>query len=630
MNKLITAIQRCSIILCSLFIMTACEDYLDKTDESIISEDEAFKNFNNFQGYTEELYHCIPDFTNAYWTNSWNWGDDEIQSTARNFHFVCKIDDGNFWGWQSEFDGWGAGWMNHPNAATDDDRFNKDLWNMGWYGIRKANLGLANMEKMTDATLEERNLVKGQLLFFRAWFHFQFMQYFGGLPYIDMVIPSSGESMAMERLSYQACAEKAAQDFREAADLLPTDWDLTTVGANTLGKNDLRINKIMALGYLGKNLLWAGSPLMNQESTGSSTYNADLCKRAADAFAELLQLCENGEAPYALLPFEDYHENFYTTGQGWQIPGGSEAIFRGPYYGANGSNWGTSKQYQPAPVLADGDVKFLPTANYVDNYGMANGLPIQDITQADAESGYDPEYPWKDRDPRFYNDIVYDGVKCVKGSMPEDVAGDRYANLYSGGSYRNIGTGSRTGYLLYKFIPITANKYDDGYGWGNNLNIHIPWMRLSDVYLMYAEAAAQGYGSSAGQSPGYARTAVDAINAVRDRAGVGHVAAKFLGSLDDFMGEVRRERAVELAFERHRFNDLRRWLLLIEKPYTLKKSVEFDRASVINTDDPSQNRVMNIREEVILERNFSSKHYWLPLKNSDVNLYAEFPQNPGW
>jgi hypothetical protein len=184
--------------------------------------------------------------------------------------------------------------------------------------------------------------------------------------------------------------------------------------------------------------------------------------------------------------------------------------------------------------------------------------------------------------------------------------------------------------MLYKFIPITANKYDEGYGYGNSLNIHLPWMRLSDVYLMYAEAAAQAYGSPAGQVSGYSKTAVDAINFVRDRAGVGHVADEFLGSLDAFMSEVRRERAVELAFERHRFNDLRRWLLLTESPYTLKKSVEFDRAGELNTDDPSQNRVLNLREEVILERNFSSKHYWLPLKNVDVNMYLEFSQNPGW
>ena len=80
----------------------------------------------------------------------------------------------------------------------------------------------------------------------------------------------------------------------------------------------------------------------------------------------------------------------------------------------------------------------------------------------------------------------------------------------------------------------------------------------------------------------------------------------------------------------HRFNDLRRWLLLAESPYTLKTSVEFDRAGELNTDDPSQNRVLNLREEVILERNYSSKHYWLPLKNVDVNMYMELNQNPGW
>jgi starch-binding outer membrane protein, SusD/RagB family len=58
--------------------------------------------------------------------------------------------------------------------------------------------------------------------------------------------------------------------------------------------------------------------------------------------------------------------------------------------------------------------------------------------------------------------------------------------------------------------------------------------------------------------------------------------------------------------------------LLIERPYTIKTSVEFDRAGVFNDEDPTENRVVNLREQVILERNFSEKHYWLPLKISDV------------
>ncbi|GAA4917858.1 RagB/SusD family nutrient uptake outer membrane protein [Mucilaginibacter defluvii] len=614
----------------------SCKKYLDKSPESIVSEKTAFKDFTNFQGYTEELYNCIPDFTNRYWTNSWNWGDDEIQSSALNFHFVNKIDNGDFWGWQREFDGWGAGWMDVNNANTNDDRFTKGLWPLAWYGIRKANLGLENMNLLTNATDEERNLIKGQLLFFRGWFHFQLMQYFGGLPYIDKVLPAD-QDLRSPRLKYQECAEKAAADFREAADLLPLNWDNTGPGGRTPGKNQLRIDKTMALGYLGKNYLWAGSPLMNYESTGSRTYNVELCKKAAAAFAELLKLSESGQTPYKLLPFDRYYTNFYTFGQNWQMPGGGgsdglEAIFRGPYWDAHGSTYGTAKQYTPGPTIEEGNVVFAPTANYINNYGMKNGLPITNSAQADAESGYDPQYPWRNRDPRFYNDIVFDGIKLVKGSLPSTVPEfNRYANLFTGGSSRDERVGSRTGYLLYKFTPITSNKFDQGYAYGQNLNIKVPYMRLADIYLMYAEAVTAGYSSPSAKDPSYAKSAVDAINVIRDRAGVGHVAARFLGSADEFMKEVRRERAVELSFEGHRFTDLRRWLQLIELPYTLKTAIEFDRAAPLDpSKDPKDSRVVNFRERTILQRPFSEKHYWLPLKRADVSMYAEFKQNPGW
>lgn len=618
-------------LVCSLsFGVTSCSDFLDRDPQSLVSDKDAFKNFVNFQGFTEELYHTIPDFTNGYWTNSFNWGEDEIQSTAQNFHFGVKIDNGDFWGWQRNFDGWQAGWMDRNNNVTNDDRFAKSLWGLGWYGIRKANLGLANLDKLTDATQEEKDLIKGQLLFFRGWYHFMFMQYFGGLPYIDKVLPGD-EKLTLPRLKYSECADKAAADFRAAANLLPTDWDNTTAGKRTLGKNQLRINKIMALGYLGKNYLWAGSPLMNQVSGGSTAYNADYCKKAAEAFGELLTLTESGAAPHKLIPFAQYYTNFYTTGQNWQIPGGTEAIFRGPYYGANNSNWGTSKQYSPL-IISEGDVKFLPTSNYVNNYGMANGMPIKDITKADSESGYNPEFPWKGRDPRFYNDIVFDGVRMVAGSIPNAAeTNNRNANLHTGGSYRDIATGSRTGYLLFKFVPRTANKYDQGYSYDKSLNIKVPYMRLADVYLMYAEAAAQGFGSALGKSSNYSKSSVDAINVIRERAGVSPVSAKFLGSLDAYMEEVRRERAVELSFEGHRFNDLRRWLMISKSPYTLKKSIEFDRAAPLDpAKDPKDNRVLNLRETTILERKFTEKHNWLPLKVNDVNLYVEFGQNPGW
>src|SRR5690606_29568815 len=117
--------------------------------------------------------------------------------------------------------------------------------------------------------------------------------------------------------------------------------------------------------------------------------------------------------------------------------------------------------------------------------------------------------------------------------------------------------GSQTGYVLRKFIPLTANQWDRDYDWGANLHIYVPYMRLSDVYLMYAESALMGYNSVSANTSKFGKTAVEALNTVRTRAGVENVNAKFLGSTDAFLGELRRERAVELAFEGHRFNDLR-------------------------------------------------------------------------
>ena len=97
--------------------------------------------------------------------------------------------------------------------------------------------------------------------------------------------------------------------------------------------------------------------------------------------------------------------------------------------------------------------------------------------------------------------------------------------------------------------------------------------------------------------------------------------------------EVRRERAVELSFEGFRFNDLQRWLLLTEAPYSEKFSQEFDRVENSNfykTHDPKDAQVANYRKELILTRKFDTKHYWFPLPVNEVYLYPDLYQNPGW
>src|SRR5690554_2748216 len=602
----------------------ACTDYLDKAPESVISPDDAFKNFRNFQGFVEQMYHLTPDLAKHNWVSSFNWGDDEVITVGGGDYLMGNsIDRGNY----RDYIGKGDSFLDRDDFSEHGERFEKSIWRGSWSGIRIANLGLQAIADglMTDATLEERNLVEGQLYFFRAWFYFQLTQYWGGLPYIDYVLPS-GEPLRLPRESYQENAEKMAADFAKAAELLSVRWEDTAVGRETAGNNELRVNKIWALSMVGKAYLYGASPLMANGINGPRTYDADMAKKAADAFGKVLSMVENGETQYALVDFEDYSSLFYTMQQGWLMPGGTEAIIRSPSYGAD-SHWRQMNSYQHQDIAEGDNIVLNPAANYVNYFGMANGLPLDD-----PNSGFSTTQPWKDRDPRFYHNFIYDGVKVIAGTITEEKdEALRYANLYTGGNAINVQKASRTGYFNYKFIPIGYNKYDQTWGYGYAPHLHLSWLRLADVYLMYAEAAAQGYGSPTGKATNFSKNAVEALNTVRQRAGVADLVAPYNSDLGEFMGELIRERAVELAFEGHRFTDLRRWLLLTEYPYNIKTRQHFDRAAELDPSvDPKENEVLNWREEVIVERKLINRHYWLPFKTEDVSLYPEFGQNPGW
>jgi TonB-dependent SusC/RagA subfamily outer membrane receptor len=369
---------------------------------------------------------------------------------------------------------------------------------------------------------------------------------------------------------------------------------------------------------------------------------------------------------------------------------------------------------------------------------MANGEPAYIVENGklvpNIAGGFDPTHPYKNRDPRFYHDIVFDGFKYLNGT-PGQWANLQYCQLYTGGNMRpvangsrtgyfiqklvphtcnevdrdydwgldadnagylvlvdgvpreatnvmpseidqitflkgaqavvlygskaakgavlittkrgkndglkvevqanaglNVANGSRTGYFIQKLVPHTCNEVDRDYDWGSAFHCYLPYMRLADIYLMYAEACA-AFGGASGKATNFSKTAEDAINTLRDRCGAGHVAPEYVADAHKFMDEVRREREVELAFEGFRFNDLQRWLLLTEAPYNVKYSDEFDRvegADFYKNNDPADAKVDNFRQEAILTRHFTAKHYWFPLPIKDVYLYQELSQNPGW
>ncbi len=660
---------------------TSCKDYLDKEPDSDVNPETAFRNFVNFQGFVEEIYNCIPNKESCYWCTTFNWGEDEVMNTGLgDTHITAHFDLGDYRHWYDTGDKGGQqSWLNRPGSnPTSTDKFSHSLDGHAWYCIRKANIGLENLDKLQNATKEEKNFIKGQLLFFRAWWHHQQMEWWGGIPYLEHSL-AADSTFNLPRLSFKECAEKCAADYRAAADLLPNNWDNTTVGKKTLGKNDLRITKVCALGYLGKVLLWAASPL-NAEGNGGAqmgalkngktyVYDQALAKRAADALGEAIAEVESGATPYQLALYEyaedtkdqrpnygiydhiskkgsanNFSDIFRTTGQGWKMPGSVEAIMRGPMPDVNGSNWNFAKLWGPkVNNLVEHDaVIHMPSANYVNYaYGMANGEPILLADGSlNPNSGFDAKHPFKDRDPRFYHDIIFDGFKFLLTVKSED-AMYQYMEMFTGGNMVPTGVsersanGSRTGYFCQKLVPHQCNKYDGMYNWGGALQTYLPYMRLADIYLLYAEAGAAAGG------PNYkakcAHSAVDAINVLRDRVKCGHVGQTALMDSKRFMDEVRRERACELAFEGFRWQDLQRWLLLTEYPYNVKTRQEFKRVGNYDyeNNDPRDAEVTGYDptiagQTVIVERKLASKHYLLPFKEKEVYLYSEFPQNPGW
>jgi starch-binding outer membrane protein, SusD/RagB family len=600
MKSIFYNIRSYAIMVVLLLGSASCEDYLDKAPEADITEKDVYGNFTSFQGFVEEMYNCIMDPDKGGAWNKYLFADETLGPGPYQFDY------GNYWGNETYFYG------TNPNPSSGNPR-DRRIWEWAWYAIRKANLAIEKIDEegLFTGTPEEKNHIKGQALFFRAWFYFEISRFWGGMPYIDRVLDPT-ESLITEefnRLNFQETAKKMAADFRAAADLLPVHWDQSEPGQRTLGHNRDRINKFHALGYLGKALLYAASPMPNEEATGNNAYDPALAQQAAQAFGELLTLRDQTET-YKMQSWANWTDNFHIFNN--QRTGGTECIMVPIIYDRGRVRWSALGGTVPSSFnLNSGSSADVPTHNYIKNYAMANGLPIDD-----PESGFNPDDPWTGREPRFYKDIVVDGDNFSNISTSE-----RFAQLYNGGRHRSgINPPSVTGYYAKRYSGMGPTFTVSSAG---NLQAYVPYLRLADIYLMYAEAVLFSPGGSPQSKAGnYTMTAEDALNVVRNRAQLPNLNAKFTANKEVFFEEIVRERAVELAFEGARFCDLRRWNRNGDPRYLDKTAIDFDRGP--------NGKPINLSERLIVRRTAEKKHNWLPLQVRFTKMYEGFPQNPGW
>jgi len=259
------------------------------------------------------------------------------------------------------------------------------------------------------------------------------------------------------------------------------------------------------------------------------------------------------------------------------------------------------------PPTLFGKGRVNPTQNLVDAFPMLNGYPITD----NVNSGYDPNNPYANRDPRLALYVIYNGSKAGTSNTTITTAADGTDNNALG----KTETSTRTGYYLKKLMRQDVNPNTSG---TNNQNHYKPFIRYTELFLGYAEAANEAWGPTGTGTHSY--SAYDVVKAIRARAGIGKTNGdayleSVKGSKDAMRELIRNERRLELCFEDFRFWDLRRWKAPITEAAKGMRITNGNNYQLI----PS-----------VEVRAYTDYMYHCPVPYGEILKFNALVQNKGW
>lgn len=266
------------------------------------------------------------------------------------------------------------------------------------------------------------------------------------------------------------------------------------------------------------------------------------------------------------------------------------------------------------PPTLYGNGRANPTQNLVDAFPMANGYPIDH-----PESHYDPNDPYTGRDPRLTTYILVNGGTA--GPSNSVIITGNYGTTTNDQLNRENGRSTRTGYYMKKHLRQDVNLDPNSTTGQKHYNAYI---RATEMFLDYAEAANEAYGPKGTGSHAY--SAYDIIKAIRARAGVGGTNDPYLEEMaksPETMRElIRNERRLELCFENKRFYDLRRWQVPLEQLNETTRGMQI-------TQNPSTAEL--IYKQIDVERrSYADYMYWGPVPYSETLKFSNLQQNRGW
>ncbi|WP_116788678.1 RagB/SusD family nutrient uptake outer membrane protein [Flavobacterium psychrotrophum] len=582
--------------LIAMAFTTGCsDDFLDVkpldrySDAAVWSDQALVKNYVNgiyegmHYGFNAEMFASISDEA----MDVWGW---ETQA-------VINGDISNSY----------LGVFTHFSGS-----YNRLSWWSLYKNVRNCNVFLKNIDLygLSGAEVER---MKGEVYFLRGYYYYWLMSLYGGVPVIDTAYQPT-DDMLIQRNTLEETVNFIVENLDQAAALLPESGDKA------------RASKGAAMALKSRVLLYAASDLFNSQASWASGYSKpellsymggdrtvrwQAAKDAAKAVIDMNGYSLHGGTAQA--PGEQAINNYVSI---FLNHGTNEDIFYSYYDNVNDNGWAS-----PSPGLFNGPNGYhgwggnTPTQQFIDSYEMADGSSFSWANPAQAAA------PYQNRDPRFYANTLYDGAHWRQ--RPDDIIASDPAGIVQTGYYENAdGTyragldtrqgpiedwnGSYTGYYIRKFIdPAINHQYE---------RQKYPWrqIRYAEVLLNYAEACIE-----LGQYD-EARTY---LNMIRGRAGMPAIAASVTGA--DLKARYRNERKIELAWEQHRYFDIRRWMIA---PEVIKNVGGIDIRHPFN-GGPTRYNVIDVQNR---KWNANNKTYFMPILLDEINRNSLLVQNPGY
>ncbi|MGN7720475.1 RagB/SusD family nutrient uptake outer membrane protein [Chitinophaga sp. 22620] len=462
-------------------------------------------------------------------------------------------------------------------------------WNDAYAAIRSASIFVSNIdvspvkEKLPNGR-SIRYAWKAEARFIRALFYFELLKRYGGVPLMGDKVRELGDDVQVARSSFAECVNYIVGECDAIKDSLRPN----PIVAPELHSH--RATRGAAQALKARVLLYAASPLFNGQNiaannplTGYASYDKERWKLAADAARELI-----GENKFSLLP--NFKDVFITQNN-------SEILF----FRQGGNNTEIEKTNGPVGFAITARGRTNPTQELVDAFPTNTGLPI-----TDPASGYNSNNPYANRDPRLAMSIMYNGSRWLGAEL----------QTFDGGQNKP-GTGSepgsKTSYYMRKFM----GNFENATQYANTSHDWIIF-RYTEVLLNFAEAENEYSGATS--------EVYQVLKDLRARAGIAAGADGMYGlkdgmTLEQMRQVIRNERRIELAFEEHRFWDIRRWKIAQQvygKP--------LHGMSIIKEGPDFNYNVVEVFKPVFV----APKMYFYPIPYDEVVKNDNMRQNPGW